>query len=221
MILTLELVERRTGHRPRRRAYHRRLVDGAQGQAFIGRTAELERLAGAYTRAAAGESRMIIVAGEAGIGKTRLVGAFSDRIVTSGGRVLVGGCLPLGAGELPYGPFVEAFRALFRQVDPGALPALLGPSRGELARLMPEVRARPDRIPMEGSGDGRDAGPSRAVTDDRFAQVRLFELVLGVLDRLANVAPVVVVIEDLQWADPSTRDLLAFLARNLREERVL
>lgn len=221
MILTLELVERRTGHRPRRRAYHRRLVDGAQGQAFIGRTAELERLAGAYTRAAAGEARMVIVAGEAGIGKTRLVGAFGDRIVTSGGRVLVGGCLPLGAGGLPYGPFVEAFRALFRQVDPGALPALLGPSRGELARLMPEVRARPDRIPMEGSGDGRDAGPSRAVTDDRFAQVRLFELVLGVLDRLANVAPVVVVIEDLQWADPSTRDLLAFLARNLREERVL
>ena len=63
----------------------------------------------------------------------------------SGVRVLIGGCLPLGTGGLPYGPFVEAFRALFRDVDPGALSALLGPSRGELARLMPEVRGRPDR----------------------------------------------------------------------------
>jgi Predicted ATPase len=196
-------------------------VDGARGQAFIGRTAELERLAGAYARATAGGSGMVIVAGEAGIGKTRLVEALSDRVASIGGRVLAGGCLPLGTGGLPYAPFVEAFRALFRQVDPGALPALLGPSRGELARLMPEVRARPDRLAAEGSGDGRDDGPSRSAPDDRFAQVRLFELVLGVLDRLARVAPLVVVIEDLQWADPSTRDLVAFLVRNLRDERVL
>ncbi len=60
-----------------------------------------------------------------------------------------------------------------------------------------------------------------ATTDDRFAQVRLFELVLGVLDRLARQAPLVVIVEDLQWADPSTRDLLAFLVRNLRDEAVL
>ena len=160
---------------------------------------------------------MVIVAGEAGIGKTRLVDVFVSGVVADGGRVLSGGCLALGSGGLPYAPFVEAFRALFRDVDPGALPALLGPSRGELARLMPEVRGRPDRLGSEAVDDER---PPAAV-DERVAQVRLFELVLGVLQRLARLAPVVLVIEDLQWADPSTRDLLAFLVRNLRDERVL
>ena len=146
MSLRLELVDRGARRRARRRAYHRRVVDGARGQGFIGREAELGRLARAYARATTGESRIVVVAGEAGIGKTRLVATFADRVArASGVRVLIGGCLPLGTGGLPYGPFVEAFRALFRDVDPGALPALLGPSRAELARLMPEVRARPDR----------------------------------------------------------------------------
>jgi DNA-binding CsgD family transcriptional regulator len=194
-------------------------VDAPRGQAFIARAAELDRLAAALARAVAGETRTMIVAGEAGIGKTRLVRAFADRVGSMGGRVLTGGCLPLGTGGLPYAPFVEAFRDLFHELDPGALPALLGPNRGELARLMPELRARPDRPtaadPVAGSSGWGAAG------DDRFAQVRLFELVLGVVDRLARDTPAVFVIEDLQWADPSTRDLLAFLVRNLRDERVL
>ena len=192
-------------------------MDSARGHALIGRSAQLGRLAAAYTRASSGESRLVIVAGEAGIGKTRLVGAFVGGVAADGGRVLSGGCLALGSGGLPYAPFVEAFRALFRDVDPGALPALLGPSRGELARLMPEVRPRPDRL----RGDAIDDGAPAGVVDERYAQVRLFELVLGVLQRLARVAPVLLVIEDLQWADPSTQDLFAFLVRNLRDERVL
>ncbi len=161
----------------------------------------------------------MVVAGEAGIGKSRLGQAFADRVEATGGRILTGGCLPLGTGGLPYAPFIEAFRDLLRGLDPGALPALLGPNRGELARLMPELRARPDRQEPAGArlaGSAPDGG-----ADDRFAQVRLFELVLGVVDRLAREAPVAVVIEDLHWADPSTRDLLAFLVRNLRDERVL
>ena len=132
----------------------------------------------------------MIVAGEAGIGKTRLVGAFADRVGSMGGRVLTGGCLPLGTGGLPYAPFVEAFRDLFRELDPGALPALLGPNRGELARLMPELRSRPDRPTAADPGGG--ASGWQASSDDRFAQVRLFELVLGVVDRLARDMPAVV-----------------------------
>ena len=84
---------------------------------------------------------------------------------------------------------------------------------------MPELGRRPDR-PGAGSPGGGLTG-SEATTDDRFAQVRLFELVLGVLDRLAQRAPLAVIVEDLQWADPSTRDLLAFLVRNLNDEAVL
>ncbi len=161
---------------------------------------------------------MVVVAGEAGIGKSRLADAFAARASEDGVRVLRGGCLSLGTGELPYAPFVEAFRALLRDVDPGALPALLGPNRGELARLMPEIRARPDRLDAGAPVASSQAAPA---VDDRFAQARLFELVLGIFERLARVSPVVLVIEDLQWADPSSRDLLAFLARNLRDERVL
>ena len=82
---------------------------------------------------------------------------------------------------------------------------------------MPEIRGRPDRI---------EAGPLAPLgadvgSDDRFAQGRLFELVLGVLVRLARSAPVVLVVEDLHWADPSSRDLLAFLVRNLHDEPIL
>jgi len=211
-MLRLDLVERPRRHR-RRGAYHRPVVNDARGHAFIGRAAELVRLADAYARAAAGDSWTVVVAGEAGIGKTRLVEGFATTITMSGGRVLIGGCLPLGAGGLPYGPFVEALRGLFRDVDPGALPALLGPGRADLARLMPEVLTANERRSTEerSAPDG----------DDRFGQVRLFELVLGVLERLARISPVALIVEDLHWADPSTRDLVAFLVRNLRDERVL
>ena len=131
--------------------------------------------------------------------------------------MLTGGCLALSSGGLPYAPFVEALRALVRDTDPGRLPALLGPNRDELARLMPEVRARSTGTAPDRAGDARIPAPS----DERFAQVRLFELVLGVFERLARVTTVVLLIEDLQWADSSTRDLIAFLVRNLRDERVL
>ena len=78
--LRLELVDRGARRRGRRRAYHRRVVDAARRGTFIGREAELERLARAYARAAAGESRTVVVAGEAGIGKTRLVAAFDGQV---------------------------------------------------------------------------------------------------------------------------------------------
>jgi predicted ATPase len=198
-MLRLEIVER-PRRRRRRGAYHRPVVNDARGHAFIGRAAELGRLADAYARVVAGDARSVVVAGEAGIGKTRLVEGFAARVTATGGRVLIGGCLPLGAGGLPYGPFVEALRGLFRDVDPATLPALLGPGRSELARLMPEVRAANDRHAIEDRAgaetvSGRDGG------DDRFGQVRLFELVLGVLERLARISPVVLVVEDLHWAD--------------------
>ena len=80
----LELVERGPRRRRRRGAYHRAVVDDARGKAFIGRAAELGRLAEAYARAAAGESRTVVVAGEAGIGKTRLVDAFAATVAADG-----------------------------------------------------------------------------------------------------------------------------------------
>ena len=177
------------------------------GHSFVGRSEELAQLEAAFAHARGGEARTVIVGGEAGVGKTRLVEAFRERAAADGVGVLGGACLELAEAAPPYGPFVEALRGLVSGVEPARLPALLGPWRVELARVMPELELQ---IPPTGS-----------VEFDRSGQARLFEIILGVLERVARRGPFVLVIEDVQWADRSTRDLLAFLVRNLRRVPVL
>jgi len=169
---------------------------------FVGRVEELELLEAARRRAADGEPAVVLVGGEAGVGKTRLIAELIAR-ATHGTRVLAGGCVPVGDGVLPYAPIVEALRILLAELGPEAVRGLVGPSWPELARLAPGL-GQPQEDP---------AGPA--------AQSRLFELLLGLLGRLGEQALLVLVVEDLHWADQSTRDLLAFLVRNLRRERVL
>ena len=171
---------------------------------FVGRVEELQILEAARRRAADGEPAVVLVGGEAGIGKTRLVAELTCRCANDGTRVLAGGCVPVGDGALPYAPIVEAMRALASDVGVGAVRELVGPSWRELARLLPALGA-----------------PETGGPPDQAAQTRLFELLLGLLGRLAEQARLVVVVEDLHWADSSTRDLLAFLVRNLRRERIL
>src|SRR5512132_2507869 len=173
---------------------------------FVGRAEELRRLEAALERACAGEPAIVLLAGEAGVGKTRLVAELAARAEEgAGARVLVGGCIWLGEGALPYAPVVEALRPLVRTLDPAALRSLAGPAHAELAGLLPEL------------GDQRP-GPAKPAG---YGQARLFELFLGLLDRLGKERPLVLVVEDLHWADRSTRDLLAFVVRNLRSERIL
>ena len=171
---------------------------------FVGRVEELELLEAARGRAADADPAVVLVGGEAGIGKTRLVAELTSRCANDGTRVLAGGCVPVGDGALPYAPIVEAMRALVTDVGVGAVRELAGPSWRELARLLPALGA-----------------PETGGPPDQAAQTRLFELLLGLLGRLAEQARLVVVVEDLHWADSSTRDLLAFLVRNLRRESIL
>jgi DNA-binding CsgD family transcriptional regulator len=178
---------------------------------LIGRSEETERLQAALRSARAGQSSATLIAGEAGVGKTRLVADFALDAQTDGVVVLLGGCIDLGEGGLPYAPVVEALRGLARRVDPDELDALLGPGRTELARLVPDL-ARPDEDVVE--------SPTQTL-GSLSAQGRLFELLLGVLERLAARSPVVFVVEDLHWSDRSTRDLLGFLVRNLRDAPVM
>jgi len=142
--------------------------------------------------------------GEAGVGKTRLVTELTARCIADGTQVLAGGCVPVGDGALPYAPIVEALRALLADLGVSAVRELVGPSWPELARLLPALGAAPE------------VGPA-----GQAAQARLFELLLGLLERLGEQASLVLVVEDLHWSDQSTRDLLAFLVRNFRRERVL
>ena len=173
---------------------------------FVGREEELRRLQRGLQSAAAGEPGTLLIAGEAGVGKTRLVHEFAERV---GGeaQVLLGSCIPLSGGGLPYGPIVDALRPLTRDLDPAELNELLGPTFDDLTRLLPGATPRPSR---------RLAEPV-----SEYAQARLFELLLRFLDRLGRRRPVVLVVEDAHWADRSTLDLLVFLIRMARQERLL
>jgi DNA-binding CsgD family transcriptional regulator len=169
---------------------------------LIGRTAELAELEAALADAAAERPSIAIVAGESGVGKSRLLAELEDRARDSGALVLTGDCVDLGESELAYVPLVAALRPLARSGD----PALTEPVRAAVAPLMPGLGATPD--------------PSDAV-DEGGTQARLFEGLLLLLDGLGAERPVLLVIEDLHWADRSTRAALAFLARSLISERVL
>jgi len=165
---------------------------------MVGRTEELGRLRAALARAGAGEPTAVVVAGEAGIGKTRLVDAFAATIGPAA-QVVRGGCVPLTERLLAYAPVVELLRAVHERVGTAALLELAGAHRGVLTRLVPEL-----------AGSASDEPGN--VVDDRG---RLFGALRGVLERLAAGLPVVAVLEDLHWADPSTRALLAYLVHDL------
>ena len=177
---------------------------------FVGRGAELDRLCEALELATNRRSTTRLVAGDAGIGKTRLIDEFVARGRSSGAHVLIGHCLQLGESGLPYAPFVGALRPLLRSLPRERLDALIGPGRGELSHLLPDLGA-PAAV-----GPRRDGTPGATA-----AQARLFEVVLGLLRRLADDRPLVLILEDLHWADSSTRDLLRFLVRNARDARFL
>jgi len=165
--------------------------------ALVGRSVQLAALEGALAEATRGRPSAIMVGGEAGVGKSRLVREFAERSRGTGARVLIGGCLELGAESLPFAPFTAVLRELVRDLGAAGVAALLpGGSGRELARLLPEF--------------GTPAGPDEAGE----ARARLFEQMLVMLEHLAESGPVVLVIEDMHWADQSTMDLLAFLIRN-------
>jgi len=171
---------------------------------FVGRGAELAELEAALADAAAGRPSLALVAGESGVGKTRLLAELTRRARDAGARTLTGDAVELGEGELPYAPLVAALRPLARGGDP-VLAALPEAVRTELGRLLPAL----------------DTGVAAGSAADPGAQARLFEALLTLLDRLGEDAPVLLVLEDLHWADRSTRAFLAFLARALCRERVL
>jgi DNA-binding CsgD family transcriptional regulator len=176
---------------------------------FVGRTQELARLGELLARAAAGQPLLALLGGEAGVGKTRLAEQLASVARGQGVQVLGGGCVPLGEEGVPFAPVTEALRGLADQLDPAELQAVAGPAGGELGRLLPE---------LAWGGDAAGGGVAGA---GQAGQGRLFELLLGLVQRLAARAPLLLIVEDLHWADRSTRDLLAYLAIYLRSGRVL
>ncbi|MEU8280181.1 AAA family ATPase [Microbispora bryophytorum] len=170
---------------------------------FVGRQEELASIAREAAQVAAGAVRLVLVGGEAGVGKTRLVEEAAQ--AAAGLHVLWGHCVELGPEGLPLAPLVEALRMLARSASPQQLDDWLGPARGPLSQLLPSLD--PTAVPGAGHGMGQGA--------------QLPELVLGLIERVSASRPLLLVIEDLQWADQSTLELLAFLVRGLRDAPVL
>jgi DNA-binding CsgD family transcriptional regulator/tetratricopeptide (TPR) repeat protein len=176
---------------------------------FVGRTAELEQLATAFASAVGGRSAAILLGGEAGVGKTRLLEEFYDHARQQGALVATGGCVPIDGGGLAYGPVVGIVREVVRRLGPSEAEQVLGPLASGLGAVMPDAQAAPDVYAGAGS------------ISEGVAKTRLFEAILDALVNLAERSPVVVGFEDLQWADSGTTELLSFLIRNLADARVL
>jgi DNA-binding CsgD family transcriptional regulator/tetratricopeptide (TPR) repeat protein len=169
--------------------------------AFIGRAVELGQLDAVLDRAGQGRPQVVLVAGDAGVGKTRLLLALADRARRRGMRVLSGGCVELGDIGLPYLPVVDALRELADDPEEAGLLAGAAMTAPGLGRLLPGIEP---------------AGPA----GDDLDQLQVLDALRAVLVGLSERSPVLLVLEDLHWADRATRDLVAFLARTLRSGRV-
>jgi DNA-binding CsgD family transcriptional regulator len=172
------------------------------GDRLVGRDGELRRLLALLDAAAAGQPAQALIGGDAGVGKTRLVTELQAAAASRGFTVLSGRCAELG-DSIPYLPLADALREA--TAAPGADKLLLDAiaARPVLGRLLPDRDGEEPQADLPG-----------------LAQQQLFGAVLGMLTELAAARPVLVVLEDLHWADRSTRDLVTFLSRVLHRERV-
>ncbi|HEY1275240.1 MAG TPA: AAA family ATPase [Thermoleophilaceae bacterium] len=168
------------------------LARAARGP-FVGRAHALRRLAGAWERTGAGEPPLVLVAGEAGIGKTRLCAELAGALAADGALVLFGRCEE--ETLVPYQPFVEALARRVAECDVHALRRMAGNDGGELARMLPGLR---NRVP------GLAAPVPGPPESERY---RLFESVRGFLGA-AGAGPTLLVLDDLHWADVPTLHLL-------------
>jgi class 3 adenylate cyclase len=175
---------------------------------LVGRSEELAQLTSAFDETAAGRGRLVLVAGEPGIGKTRLTEELAVYAGVRGAKTCWGHCYE---GELgvPYLPFVEALRTYTRARSDDALRAELGAGAPEVALLVSELRERFPDVPTAPSLEGDSE------------RLRLFEGVATFLRNAAAEQPIVLMLDDLHWADKPTLLLVQYLARNLRRDRVL
>jgi DNA-binding CsgD family transcriptional regulator/tetratricopeptide (TPR) repeat protein len=167
---------------------------------LVGRSVELREMRQWFALADDGEPQVVVVGGEAGIGKSRLIAEFATTL-PPGTRLVVGHCLELGPDGPPFAPFSTMLRSLVADLGAEQLGELAGTGQVDLAGLVPEL------------------GP--AAPADPLGRGRLFEAVATLVENLAAVEALVLVVEDLHWSDTSSRDLLRFLLRTVSDSRVL
>ena len=179
-------------------------TDPAPG--LVGRAAELRALAAALARAAAGRGRLVAVTGEAGIGKTRLLEGLVRAAGLPASRVLRGRC-PEQLGAPSYWPWTRVLRAHAATRGVDALRAELGAEAALLAALVP--------------GLAPSTGAAAAASGEQETRYELFAAVSALLRRAAESEPLLVIVEDVHWADEGSLALLEFLAQELEGTRLL
>ncbi|MEP6690187.1 MAG: AAA family ATPase [Gemmatimonadaceae bacterium] len=192
---------------------------GVRGDSLplVGRAAELTWLRETLTRVKAGHGATVILYGESGVGKTRLVTAAAEVATREGWSVSIGRAYPMEAG-VPYACFADALLPLLRSIDPAALATLTRGGTAELASLFPAL--------APAGGDARGGALRGALRDsltDSPAEVksRLLWNFQQFLIRYAAKEPMLIVLENLQWADASSLELLHFTARQIEHGRIV
>src|SRR6185436_9942206 len=175
--------------------------------AMFGRSTEADAIAVAWTKAKDGQRQVVLVSGEPGVGKTRLATEAARAAHADGGTVLFGGC-DEDVG-LPYRPFVEALRHYVPHAPDDVLVAHVAAHHGELARLVPELARRAPDL------------PAPQVAEAETERFLLFEAVTGLLAAASRDRPLVLVLDDLQWAAAPELLLLKHLVRSAEPMRLL
>ena len=175
---------------------------------LIGRRGELDRLRQLWAEAVSGHSLLALISGEPGVGKTRLARELIATARLSGATVLSGGCYEFEA-TTPYLPFVEALRDWVRQESPDRLRAVVDTSAPEVVRMAPEAEEK-----LGGQ-------PSRPPLTPGEERLRLFDSLARAFQRMTAPNGLLIFLDDLHWADSGTLQLLHYLLRHMRHDRVL
>ena len=184
------------------------LLDSLAGGVFVGRQRKMGELKASLEEALSGRGRLVTLVGEPGIGKTRTAQELATYAGLRGGQVLWGRCYE-EQGAPPYWPWVQAIRSYVRDIDPEQLRSEMGAGAADIAEVVSDVR---EQLP------GLDTPPQIEPEQARF---RLFDSITAFLKSAARRKPLVLVLDDLHWADHPSLLLLEFVARELANARVL
>lgn len=188
-------------------ALEARLEQLARGR-LVGRKRSLDDLMALWRQALDGEAHLALISGEPGVGKTRLAGELTVMAGLQGATVLRGGSYEFEAST-PYMPFVEAIRGWVSEAEEAHLERMLGDTAAGIGRLAPEIGTRVGTL---------EPLPALSANEERL---RLFDYVARFFRSLAEEHGLLVLLDDLHWADQGSLQLLHYLLRHLREERVL